>query len=254
MKPGPGRIIALVITLLFLVALMPKSCAQTMLPHRHYAGGLFVNPCDHQGYIIMQNFEGTGYDHCETWTSYTGTGLIDPDYTGVVLEGSQSCLLAQTNNWMSVYPSVFTVIDEVWSYFLLRPLTNDTSAVRVIASFGPSDLPTASIQTTTTSHFRVAVKGGTSVDTVATFSTGTTYHIWLHYKRGTGASDDEADIGFSTDGTRPTTGNNYATTGNGNSDAQVQEFNIGRFNTAATLTMVFDKVRVKSSQIGDNPP
>ena len=50
--------------------------------------------CD--GYLVCQNFEGTGYDNEEVWTEVGDT--IDPDEAVTVLRGSQSLEMDKTGS------------------------------------------------------------------------------------------------------------------------------------------------------------
>jgi hypothetical protein len=82
-------------------------------------------------------------------------------------------------------------------------------------------------------------------------STGTTYHVWVHYVKGSG-SNAQSSVGFSTDGTRPTSGNKFTSYSNGTETADADNVRFmeeGGSNARA----IIDKVRVDDATIGDNP-
>jgi hypothetical protein len=197
-------------------------------------------------YLREQGFEGAGYDNGETWTESGAT--INEDYTGVVLDGSQTLRIA----WASTAPNTktsFTSVDEVWVYFLLRPITIE-NANRIIASITGSGTRVLELKVVA-STAALRVQWGSTATTVGTLSAATTYHVWVHYKKGTGANSI-IDVGFSTDGTRPTSGNNFAQSTSNSSTIQVNELILGE-GTSYIQEYLYDKVRVDDVQIGDNP-
>lgn len=112
MKPGPGRIVALVIALLFLVALMPKACAQVMLPHRH---AITANGEDFSLPVGM-------YYH---WV-FTD---IDTNYVGVSnwVDQIQSLPMLQTTNAVQPVNTPEGVYESVNHHMTNTPLTTFTN-------------------------------------------------------------------------------------------------------------------------------
>ena len=83
-------------------------------------------------------------------------------------------------------------------------------------------------------------------------STGTTYHVWVKYVKGSG-SNAVVEVGFSTDGTRPTSGGTFATqTSGGTATVDTDRIMFGQ-SSSNTVGAYFDKVRVDDAVIGDNP-
>lgn len=245
MKSGPGRIIMLVIALLLLVALLPKACAQVMLPHRNSIG--ISDPCDKGSYIVMQNFEGTGYDHCETWSEVS---TPDPDYTGVVLEGAQSLRIQQSGSSVLIRKT-FTGMSEVWAYFLLHPVTRGVVDDRSIMRLNSSIVDPLIIWVKSNGRLMLQI-GGITATTVDSISDGTTYDVWCYYKQGSGANAI-GSVGFATNGTKPVGGNKFASIANGTATGLAISVEIGSGQTV-TQEYVYDKVRVSATTIGDNPP
>lgn len=82
-------------------------------------------------------------------------------------------------------------------------------------------------------------------------SLNTDYHVWLTYTAGTGANA-VASVGFSTSGTRPTSGTFYAITSVGTATVNPDRVRIGIGNSN-TFDWVTDRILVDDVQISDNP-
>jgi hypothetical protein len=197
-------------------------------------------------YLVDQDFEGAGYDNGETWTE-AGSGTKDEDYTGTVLDGSQSLRIAQSSQ-NATTQTTFTANDEVWVYALFRPVSIPASTQTILEV---KNNTTSLVQLRHPGDGHLRVQGSTTATTVGLVSAGTTYHIWLRYVKGTGANAI-ASIGFSTDGTRPTSGNNFAQFTTGDATLQADVLVIGGPGIT-TQEHIWDKVRVDDVVIGDNP-
>lgn len=202
-----------------------------------------------ENYAVRQDFEGTGYDNGETWVE---TGGPDPDYTGVVLAGSQSLRLNQAAAAMSTYIEHATT-NEVHGYALIRPVTIDTTNVRVIIGvLQPNGTEVASVRVTTSGAVRVT-SGASNGTTSATMSSGTTYHLWWRYH--TDGADVTVETWFSTDGTKPANASANHATITLSGTTQIARLRLGNASTATTHEYIYDKVRVKlgNNPIGSNP-
>jgi hypothetical protein len=82
-------------------------------------------------------------------------------------------------------------------------------------------------------------------------SINTTYHIWVKYVKGSGANA-VIESGFSTDGTRPTSGSAFVTQTVGTATADTDRIMFGQ-SSSNTVSTYIDKVRVDDAVIGDNP-
>lgn len=203
-------------------------------------------------YLINQNFEGTGYDNSETWTEF-GTATIDEDYTGVVLAGSQSLRIKSTASSGRAVSPTFSDASDCWVYFLFRPVTiPGTSHGAAMLRNGTTVVLTITINATGSLSIRNGSSGGTT--TTNTMSTGTTYHVWGHYIAGSGA-DGFGSVGFSTTGTKPTSGTSYTehTTGNGTASVNAMQCGSQSGEGSDTFEFIYDKVLVSASSIGDSP-
>ena len=208
-----------------------------------------AHPTAGTSYPFQENFENTGYEN--SWTE-AGTGTIDEDYStsGLGLEGSQCLRLAASAQTPRTTSANWTALPDMWFYLLLRPLTLPSSTMLLLT-----------IQATTTECLRIRLDpagtikvragGGTENTTVSATSAGTTYHIWCRYTEGTG-SNAFGSVAFSTDGVRPTSGNQYRETTNGTATNDANNVRFG-VTSSGTFDLAIDKIRVSSSVIGDNP-
>jgi hypothetical protein len=198
----------------------------------------------------------TGYEESGWGSVATGSSLVDPAYTGVVLQGAQSFRYVKaaastayaTNGWTCI-------TNEVWIYFRMRPIDIDESATRTIFSLRTNTVDWLNLRVTTTGELQGQLAAGT-ITTVATISESTTYHVWIHWKSETGGSaNGVADIAFSTTGTKPVSGDNFAQLTNNTTEEYMNRVFFGlEGSTAGTGEYIFDTVRISNTVIGDNPP
>ena len=203
------------------------------------------------GYLLAQGFEGTGYDCGETWTTAGDTASIDIDNTTTPGECTQSARVVNTSQDTYI-AHAFTAASEQWAYFRVRFETIPGGS-RLF--FVLSDATTARMYLTIGATGAVTCTQGTvaSTATVSVMAANTWYDVWTRYKAST-ATNGICEVGFSTDGTEPTSGNNYSSTAVGNATQNIQ--NILLFcdwtSTAGPATR-YDKVRLDDADIGSNP-
>lgn len=148
--------------------------------------------CD--GYIICQNFEGTGYDNSETWGTYeSGTGYVhDPDFTSLALRGSQSLRLyggGDSGEYAGAYSLFASSQPELYVAFRFyaNPLSETTQELINLSTGGDGSPGTRIVLPGT---------GIAYVDSGLTASSGgscsispdTTYYVWLDAIKGTGSN------------------------------------------------------------------
>jgi len=196
-------------------------------------------------YLINQRFEGTGYDNGETWT--TANGSPDPNYTTTVLEGSQSLFLNLATAASRIRAD-FTNQSEIWCYALFRIVGSAPGGDRGIFAFSANGSGTTVDGVGITSGLKLKVYTSATVDSIVA---GTTYHLWWHYKKGTGA-DAVIDCGFSTDGIKPTSGNKFVQVSNAPHTSDAGRVWLG-FTSTGNYDVIFDKVLVAATEIGNNP-
>jgi hypothetical protein len=199
------------------------------------------------GFIVCQNFEGTGYDNSETWTESIGTnGIVnEDDTTSTVLRGSQQLKIYAGDASKTSYSRVSLVSDrtEIWGHIKVRfdasyPYSDPFF---LILDSGYGITARLSRNTNGTLKFYQGTSIATTTDATAN---NTDYHIWFHFTSGSGTG--AGSVGFSTTTTEPTSGTKYASyTGATSTAARYVE----AYQTDQTTTY-FDQVLVKTTSIG----
>lgn len=128
-------------------------------------------------YLINQNFEGTGYDNGETWT--TDYGTPNPDYTTTVLRGSQSLYLSEAG----IYSPSFTSSGTIYGHFLFRKSANPGTAQIIIADPNNGYFFIYMLTDTLKADHGSSENYGTYE-----LANNTTYHVWFKYAKGTGSN------------------------------------------------------------------
>jgi hypothetical protein len=195
-------------------------------------------------FLVSEDCEGTGTP--AGWTDANGTP--NWDYTAAPLLGSQSLYLSLA---AAAHRSRidFTDQTEIWTYFRFR-VTNGTVSggnitVAAYAANGGAQANTLNLN----ASMRFIFDAGPSP--TATVSVDTTYHVWFHYQQGTG-NNAVIDVGFSTDGIRPTSGANFAQRTDGSRTNLAGRLFLGTTSTNFGLDAIYDKIRVAATQIGNN--
>ncbi len=204
-------------------------------------------------YLVNQNFEGTGYDNGETWTS-AGGGTVNADYATNPIVGSQSLYITGTAT--STYRS-FSAQDSVFGFARVRFETYDTGGNRNFWSIRDgSGTSVADFGITSAGKMRATAAGGSANTSLDTIPTGGGYdlYIWFEYVKGTG-SDAIARVGWSMDGTKPTfaaSAAKSAVSSNGTTTSQGARFYWGA-TASSVFEIVTDKTLISTTAIGNNP-
>jgi hypothetical protein len=236
------------LSILILAALLPfLTGAVIIISGPVVAGGGGSAPT----YLVKQGFEGTGYDNSETWYP---DGAVNPDFStsGFGMVGSQ-CLELEASS-ASAESGVFqwwTATSPIGSSFLFRFTALPTTLTQVAQIRNGFDV-LARLQLLYDGTFYVQATGGSAVQTVGTLSVNTTYRIWLEYTKGTG-SDALAKVYFSTDNTKPASGNNVAQSTNGTVTENADSFYLLATKDGTGQKHYFDEVRVDDVAIGSDP-
>ena len=210
------------------------------------AGAAAADQC--AGYLICEGAEGSGTP--AGWTNVTTNGTVNWDYTTTKLDGDNSLALTHTAaGWVGTWTS-FAAQDTVYGFTLFR--TSNAAPAQVTLSIqdgAGASLCYAQVQPTTAI---LSASCNANVYTVGALSADTLYYVWVRYTKGTGANGI-CSSGFSTDGTEPTSGDNFVSKTNCTNTAQAERIYLGGYANNATLVRIFDKVRIKTTAIGNNP-
>ncbi len=204
------------------------------------------------GFIVCQNFEGTGYDNSESWYASGGSGyVINPDYTTTILRGSQSdYLYSGTETYAYNRIDTFTAAGEVYFHALWNPAVVVSGDYSMVVQFSTAaDAGNFTVYRRTGNVLSVSCGGAESL-TVGAFTPTTTYRLWGHYKKGTGANA-ECSIEFTAISTKsPTgTGDNYIARTNGTRTTDVERIHLRTAYETSASTSIFDQVLLKTTAI-----
>ena len=195
-------------------------------------------------YLVEENFEGAGTPASWTTTGTQQSANFD-DTTPAAAQGSESVFLfADTSADTTMVTPTFAATTDLHFFFRLYvtalPLTGrnlvqlrSTTTVRetfLLASTGA-----------------LQITGGSA--TVGVLSTATWYYIWGGYNASTG----DSYFTFSTDGIKPSSGNDYTTAAQAGT-ADVDNIRIqSDFSATAGPDINVDRVLVDDASIGDDP-
>lgn len=207
-------------------------------------------------YLVNQNFEGSGFDNGETWTTNTSGGTYlssDPDSTSPAIVGSQSLRQITTNAYIQLLHYWGSTNTEVFGYCMINPITFPPASRRIMTFKSAAATEQAYVVLRPTGVIRTGV-GGNFADTVGTMSLNTNVHVWFYYKAGSG-SDGIINAAWSFTGIKPNSGNNFAGISNAASTTGVQLIGIGEYagDGGGTMSNSWDRILVSTSPIGDNP-
>jgi hypothetical protein len=215
-----------------------KSAGQFGLQSPGFVGQLSKkNTAVATSYLLEENCEGAG-----TPAGWGDAGTPDWDYTTTILQGSHSIDLGTGDSTGA------TISDgsPLYVYFLFRMRASlPASATQVfgLRTSGDSALCLFRIGTDAGSRGKITVfaNGSDSTATVTAMSTSTTYHCWM-----TWAASGTCSAAFSTDGVRPTSGDQF-TSKTGGTGA------VDKLVLAASFGAIYDRILIDDAQIGDNP-
>jgi hypothetical protein len=196
-------------------------------------------------YLVEEDCEGTGRP--DGWTD---TGSPDWDATDIVLAGSQSLKMAGAATPPRTHYDLGTACSEIWVRFLFLTNSTATSVSRLLSLRNQSgDTEVAHVQRDTSG--KVIITHGTATAQVVTdMEQDTDYVVWVHYKAGSGANG-VMDIAFSTDGTRPTSGDNFASLTNGSATSSIDRVQLRAQTTNTGMYYFFDDITIDDSEIGN---
>ena len=193
-------------------------------------------------YLYQQDFESGSEP-----SGWTHGGTVNYNYTTTPLQGSKSCQISDTGFADYTFGQTYS---ELFTYFRFRLNANPTGSMLIfgLQLGGSGTYTSCKIHPDLTAFIADGLSGTAS--TVGTITTGVTMHFWHHYKAGSGNNAIHS-IGFSTDGTEPVTGNNFATVTSGQVTASLDTLDFEA--SAGAEALIFDMVRVAQSDIGSNP-
>lgn len=207
--------------------------------------------------LLYEDFENaTGYDLAGWGEDIVGPGVINEDYTGVVLHGTQSLLVEEFDDDSTQTTNSFAASDHVWAHFRLRPTSMpsglDSTVFRLNDASG-----NCQVRITLNSDGELRLQfacGGLAYQGSAVMTVNTTYTVWLEYDNDNGANA-YGTLAFSTTEIRPTSGANFID-GTGTLTAtQVSHVQIGKSGPSGgeDVHFILDHLIIDNEQIPDCP-
>jgi hypothetical protein len=221
------------------------------------SAGLLINPYRFAApggggpsYLINQNFEGTGYDNGETWTSFAGGGTIDPDYTTSPIVGSQSLRIVVTGANQAASYTQFTGTDTPYIYCRFR-LDSNTGEAKLFVIDDNAYGSAAVVTVTAGGKLAVLASGaGSPNESTNNLPTATDLHFWIDVIKGTGANHT-VKAGWNTIATKPSLtagGATSAVSAAGTGTAQPARLFCGTYSSE-TMAAVYDAVQISTIPI-----
>lgn len=194
-----------------------------------------------QSYLVEENCEGTGTP--SGWTDAAAGGTIDWD-DATAYQGSQSLKFTYASSLQTTTYDLLADYSELYCYctFQIASASGTTRTFfNLLDSGSTARLYCARYATTALLYL---VCGANNASSVTALSTGATWHhLWVHY-----IASGTSSAAFSTDGVRPTTGDNFTSVTNPSS-ASIRYLRLSN----QVINMRFDRILANTSQIGDNP-
>lgn len=238
------RFIALILALSILC--LPVEARRRWAPKIAAGGGTV--------YLLQQDFtNGSGATpgaptYGGSWTNSSGTWNFGNTSPALPQGGNNAKGGADFSGGTAF--GTFTAQSEVWffaQYYIASTESNDTRILTVRDS-GGVDIAWVRY-TATTGVLGILNNQFEGVSCVTTCPNATSIYIYAHYKKGTSAGILE--LAFSTDGTLPTSGNNYCIKSNCSANTDVSQLAISY--GAGNVLMYWDHVLVNNSAISANP-
>lgn len=213
--------------------------------------GLVTNSSAVSGftYLLVENFEGANSDSqgiagYDTPGIVSSSASVNPNYatSPAPLEGTYSLRPGTSSRYIDIpvtgSPRGF--------YVRAHPVTTAASTVMRLLN---GSTTVAIIEMTSGNKIKLThgtVVGGSMTDS---FVVGTTWRLWIYYAPATSGANGVLRAGFSSSDTKPTSGNRFVEMTNGDATLEANWFRVGGLGS----NVIFDKVRVSASEIGDNP-
>ncbi len=206
------------------------------------------------GYLINEDFEGTGYDNSNEngWVEVSGDTL--ENYTTNVAKGSQSLALAisggaagevyatfASGTTMYAFARVYLVAHNSIQGMAIVSLRNSTTTMVGFGVDGTEGLSTTQV--------KIFADGAYSSASATRLSLGTWYYVWIKFVSG-----GECYVAVSSTSTRPTvdgSGNVYLT--KTAASGSVDRIRLSHQGTIVSGQTVLDNVLVSTTEIGNNP-
>jgi len=197
-------------------------------------------------YLIDEDFEGSGLP--TGWSDLSTGGVRNFDYTGTVLEGTESFYYEDpgASNWVNVR-APFTAQDSIYCSFRVQAITSvPPTGSYIIAENSGTAIGSVRFNATSGNIQAFPAGGSTSASATVVLSTSDWIKVKFFCQKGTG-SNAVATVWAATSG-----GGSWGTgvsSTNGTGTAQINDISFYWYHTAGSTGLVVDKVLVSTSDI-----
>lgn len=207
--------------------------------------------------IFWDNFSGSNSGYNKPGWTASGTGTITANYgtsPAPLDDGVGSLRINLSSQNGNTTSANFTAAATLWYFFMVRFVSALPGSGKVwfrIRDNSSTDI--GRVEMNGTNRFLLRdLNGGThTASPTTTVAADTTYNVWIKVATGSGANAF-GSLAFDTTTTEPTSGANFASFSNGAQTTNAVKVNFGAENNSSWQG-IFDKLRVKSSSIGNNP-
>ncbi len=220
--------------------------------------GQIINPYRYAapsaGYLINEDFEGTGYDNSNEngWVEVSGNVL--EDQTTYKAKGSQALELSISGGASGEVYATFTSGTTMYAFARFYFVTHNSAAAMGIIALRNSTTTMAALlvdgtEALPTTQVKIFANGSAGSASATRLSTATWYYAWIKFVSG-----GECYVAVSASSTRPTAdggGNVYLT--KTAASGSVDRIRLAHQGTSISGTTIIDNVLVSSAEIGNNP-
>lgn len=207
-------------------------------------------------YLVCENFDGStacgdgSHTNCDVeWTGFGTTPVFDFNYSTspAPLEGTYSAKTMDADDVNTGYVVSFTESDAIHFFYMINAHKRSAGGdqIRILAADGTQ------LMDVSNAGYEFAIHCGTVLDYSTAMDVDTTYYVWGDYTKGDGVNTAVCNLYHSTNSTK---GSADCTITNGDAAAK-KAGKIALYHPSTTTNddYIFDKIRVSTSSIGDNP-
>lgn len=198
-------------------------------------------------YLLQEDFDtGSGTTPPSGWTVPPGGTYSYSNTSPALPQGGNNYTISTGIDTFETWKA-FTGQTECWGYFQFQIASLSITAAKVIFRLEDSGgVARCYVKINTDGTLQIWDSDFDAASTTGALSANTNYQIWVHFKSGVAI-----DVGFSTNGTRPTASPNYVQVTGIATSATVSR--VGLMGNDVSVAQYWDHVIVNNAQIGNSP-
>jgi hypothetical protein len=183
------------------------------------------------------------------WT-LTGSPVFGYATSPAPLDGSYSLSISGFGGDAAT-TTAFTASPETWVYFMFRDssLSSQQTVVRLLDSVGTT--AKCLVNTNGSLTIQAGSGGGDQTSAAGVITAGATYHIWLHFTATASPNPPALEVYVSDTAVRGVAAPVVTQTGGVTTGGQALKVKFGTVSSGVVL--IWDRLRVSATEIGDNP-